>query len=48
MVIFTNKKKAEAYRDYWNAQAKKQDVNLRHRVLKKEKRYIVNAETKKR
>lgn len=48
MVIFTSRKKAEAHRDYWNAQAKKGNINLRHRVLKKGKKYVVVAETKKR
>ena len=47
-LIFTSKKKADDAREHWNEQAKKGDINLRHKVLKCKKKYVVVAETKKK
>ena len=47
MKKFINKKKAEECKNYWDNQAKKQDVNLKHHILKKGKIYVVRAETKR-
>lgn len=53
--VFTNQGKAVAYRNYWNKAVKKNNktfpdspINLRYRILKRKKRYIVTEESKKR
>lgn len=46
--LFTSKKKANDFRDKFNEEARKGDLNLRHRVLKCKKKYVVVTETKKR
>jgi hypothetical protein len=46
--IFTNRKKAEDYRKHWNLQAKKQEVNLRYKIFKRGKKYIVTQESKRK
>lgn len=47
-VPFTSLKKATDYRKLWNLNSKKGNLNLRHRVLKVGKRYIVTAESKRK
>jgi len=45
--VFTSRKKAIIYRNKWNENAKKQGVNLRYRILKKGKKYIVTQESRR-
>lgn len=46
-VPFMSKKKAVEYRILWNKQSKLQGVNLRYRIFKRGKRYIVTQESTK-
>ena len=46
--VFTSKDKAGFKRDLLNDDARRGEVNLRHRVLKCKKKYVVVRESKKK